>query len=292
MSDTRKVTATGLDALTLITRLLQRARLADPHGGIWEAADHQWWWRSPRFSDDVEKIFWIDSEGPVGAVLVTRWSEESWQIDPVVVPGTDSGLALDVWSGALTIANSLTSPTITIPIRDDDHLRISMAVDAGFVADDSDMTKWMDVKAKPGIIEPQPGLLITNRIQKAGSPHHMMRRNSSVIAERLEQCSLYDPAFDLVMETTQGEVAGYSLYWFDPVTRVGLVEPVRTEEPFQRQGVARSLLTHGFHLLAERGATRIKVSCSTDAASRLYESVGFRTESTTTWYTRSRDSNL
>jgi GNAT superfamily N-acetyltransferase len=47
----RRITASGLDALALMTELLQRARLADPDAGLWEAADFQWWWRTPRRSD-------------------------------------------------------------------------------------------------------------------------------------------------------------------------------------------------------------------------------------------------
>lgn len=38
----REVGAMGHDALTLATELLQRARRADPHAGIREAADAQW----------------------------------------------------------------------------------------------------------------------------------------------------------------------------------------------------------------------------------------------------------
>ena len=43
----REVRAAGLEALMLATELLQRARLADPQAGLWEAADVQWWWRKP-----------------------------------------------------------------------------------------------------------------------------------------------------------------------------------------------------------------------------------------------------
>jgi hypothetical protein len=40
-------------------------------------------------------------------------------------------------------------------------------------------------------------------------------------------------------------VAGYALFWFDPVTRVGLLEPMRVEDGYQRRGLARMLLTNG-----------------------------------------------
>jgi hypothetical protein len=60
----REVRAAGLEALLLASVLLQRARRADPQVGLWKAADVQWWWRTPRRSDEVEKLFWIDTEGP------------------------------------------------------------------------------------------------------------------------------------------------------------------------------------------------------------------------------------
>ena len=50
----REVRASGLEYLVLATELLQRARLADAEAGGWEAADLQWWWRTPRRSDTVD----------------------------------------------------------------------------------------------------------------------------------------------------------------------------------------------------------------------------------------------
>ena len=68
----------------------------------------------------------------------------------------------------------------------------------------------------------------------------MSRRSSEEVETRLRQCSLYDPALDLAVETADGEVAGYALFWFDPVTKVGLVEPMRVEDAYQRRGLAQS----------------------------------------------------
>ncbi|MGH8958007.1 MAG: GNAT family N-acetyltransferase [Acidimicrobiia bacterium] len=73
------------------------------------------------------------------------------------------------------------------------------------------------------------------------------------MAQRLDQCPLYDPALDLAIETTNRRVAGYSLFWFDPITKVGLVEPVRVEEEFWRQGLARAMLSEGIDRLVTRG---------------------------------------
>jgi predicted N-acetyltransferase YhbS len=67
-------------------------------------------------------------------------------------------------------------------------------------------------------------------------------------------------------------VAGYGLFWPDPVTRVGLVEPLRTEHGFQRLGIASHILAYGLDLLARRGCRRFKVSNDID----LYLRAGFR----------------
>ena len=72
-------------------------------------------------------------------------------------------------------------------------------------------------------------------------------------------------------------VAAYGLFWFDPVTATGLVEPMRTEDGHQRRGLARHVLTAGIELLVEAGAARVKICYEPDnqAAGQLYLSVGF-----------------
>jgi ribosomal protein S18 acetylase RimI-like enzyme len=117
----------------------------------------------------------------------------------------------------------------------------------------------------------------------------MIARNGEHVAERLAGCSLYDPELDLLVEAPSGEVAGYALLWADPVTRVGLLEPMRVENPYQRRGLARHLLTAGIERLVARGCTRLKVSYMDEnpAARNLYLGAGFVPESTSRVYRRS-----
>jgi RimJ/RimL family protein N-acetyltransferase len=67
------------------------------------------------------------------------------------------------------------------------------------------------------------------------------------------------------------------LFWYDPETATGLVEPLRTEDDHQRRGLARHILTTGIDLLAEAGAKRVKICYEPDnpASERLYLSAGF-----------------
>jgi GNAT superfamily N-acetyltransferase len=142
----------------------------------------------------------------------------------------------------------------------------------------------MDAADRPGLIEPAEGFILTDRSKRQHAPHPLQSRSGDDVAKRLEQCSLYDPSLDLSVETVDGQAAGYSLYWFDPVTRVGLVEPVRVEDAFQRRGLARAMLTAGIDRLVAKGAQRVKVSWESEAAGALYLGLGFQRTSTTTWY--------
>ncbi len=67
----------GLERLHATTTVLQRARRADRHGGMWEAADVQWWWRRPRATDELALPVWFDEAGPVAAAGLTAW-EDTW----------------------------------------------------------------------------------------------------------------------------------------------------------------------------------------------------------------------
>ena len=122
-------------------------------------------------------------------------------------------------------------------------------------------------------------------------PHHLVQRNGPDVETRLRQTSLYRPDLDLVVLDRRDRVAAYGLLWFDPETATGLVEPMRTEEDHQRRGLARHLLTAGIDLLAEAGATRIKLCFEPDnpAARNLYLSVGFEPVKQTVVFARRSD---
>ena len=64
----------GAGYLQAVTTLLQRVRAAHPTAGVFEAADFQWWWRSPRSTDALPQLFWFDDSGlPEAAVIATDW---------------------------------------------------------------------------------------------------------------------------------------------------------------------------------------------------------------------------
>lgn len=280
----REVRSTGLEALQLATKLLQQMRLADSVVGVWEAADMQWAWRIPHDSDHAPKVFWLDGDVPVAGILFTGSGDNNWQYDPVIVPNTAGITPAELWTHTVIYARRYAPNGFEIPISDTDSTFTNLARVEDLVPGYRDSTAWMHAEHRPVPQELPEGFLLVDRTDSNDTPHPMMSHNGAEIEQRLRQCSLYDPSLDLAVVTDDGQVAGYSLYWFDPITRVGLVEPMRVHDAYQRRGIARAMLTEGLARLTAYGAERIKVSYGSETAGALYTSVGFKTTSTTTWY--------
>ncbi|HLB19664.1 MAG TPA: GNAT family N-acetyltransferase [Gaiellaceae bacterium] len=282
-----EVRASGLEYLARATELLQRARLADPEGGLWEAADLQWWCRTPRHSDSIDQIFWMDDAEPVASAVLTDWGR-TWGCDLVGVPGTVR--RSKVLARALDATDALELDSIEVLVRDDDLELQGMLAGAGFAADaERSGITWMIAENRPDVSALPEGFALVDRAHERDSPHPMRRRNGEGVEARLRQCSLYDPELDLAVVTPDGQAAGYALFWFDPVTEVGLVEPMRVEDAHQRRGLARAMLTAGLDRLARRGARRLKVGYATAAARRLYAGAGFQVTTTSTSWSAQRN---
>ncbi len=261
----------GLGRLNATTTVLQRARRVDPLGGMWEAADVQWWWRLPRATDELALPVWFDEIGPVAAAGLTAWGD-TWQVDVFAVPSIVDEEA--VWAATFDAVRHR-SEALEVLVCGGNALLVGLAIQSGFtMTDELSGTSWMDADQRPPVAQVD-GFAIVDRVTRADRPHPMIARNGDLVEPRLRQCSLYDPTLDLAVEDADGRTAGYALFWFDHTTRIGLLEPMRVEDEYQRRGLARMLLTNGLDRLAGKGARRLKVGFQTDAARNLYLGAGF-----------------
>jgi GNAT superfamily N-acetyltransferase len=276
----------GLERINATTIVLQRARLADPLRGFWEAADVQWWWARPRASDELALPVWFDDAGPVAAAGLTSSKDEGpWQTDVFVVPSTVS--PGEIWAETMRAADEYAQDSLEMLVHDTDTTLTNLARRSGFKLTDERMgTSWMDPEQRRPIRNVSD-FTIADRTDRADRPHPMIARNGEHIEQRLQQCSLYDPTLDLSAEDTDGNVAGYALFWLDHTTSVGLLEPMRVHEEYQRRGLAHMLLTNGVDRLVRRGARRLKVGFAAEAVGDLYRGGGFVQTSVDRLLTRS-----
>jgi GNAT superfamily N-acetyltransferase len=266
------VEMSGRERLDATTSVLQRARCRDALHGMWEAADVQWWWRRPRPSDEFKLPVWFDGEEPVATVGLTDWGE-SLQVDAFADPTSiDVG---ETWHAAMEHASELHDGPCETLVHDDDDIVRGLVAGSGFEpTDELSGTCWMPASRRRSV-ERVEGFTVTDRRVGGSGPHPMIARNGPLVGERLRECSLYDPSLDLAVVDLDGVTAGYALFWFDPVTLVGLLEPMRIEDPYQRRGLARVLISEGLERLAQCGAQRLKVGFTTEPARRLYLGAGF-----------------
>src|SRR5579863_1732650 len=123
------VVRTDADALRLATVLLQRMRVDSPAGGIWEAADVQWWSRQERVTDRHGQLFWLDERGQPQAAVLTTDFQGTVQCDVLLGPQIDAGLGGTIWRAAIERAG--TRPA-EFPVRPDDAAGIGTLTAAGY----------------------------------------------------------------------------------------------------------------------------------------------------------------
>jgi ribosomal protein S18 acetylase RimI-like enzyme len=284
----------GLTYLNRVTKLLQDVRNSHATAGVWESADFQWWWRKARPSDDVEQLFWRDDDTgqTVGAVTRTDW-RGSTALDVIALSSCSEDTRNALWMRALELVAD--TAQVEALVDDGDVLARQMLTSAGFIDTlDRGVSAWLDMSVLPPVSPLADAYELLSRPDHHEPPHHMnSERNGFEVEQRLQQTPLYRPDLDLLVVDTDGDVASYGLFWFDPVTTVGFVEPMGTHEHHRRMGLARHVLTAGIGKLIDAGATRVKINYEDDnAASKdLYLSVGFRPVMTTAMLARQEPRN-
>lgn len=269
---------TGIEGVRSTTALLQRVRCADPLAGMFEAADFQWWWRKPRSTDDRPQLFWVDDQGrPEAAVIATDWGD-SVGLELLLLPDAAPDFRVHVLDKGLAHAAEQEYSPVHFTVATDDTAMVAALADRGFTNLEPELVEtWLDASDRPDISPIADGYRLVTRVDTASGQHHMTKRGEPDVERRLRQTSLYRRDLDLVVLDAHGHPAAYGLFWYDPVSSTGLVEPMRTEDDHQRRGLARHVLTSGIPRLVEAGATRIKIcySDSNPGAKGLYLDVGF-----------------
>jgi RimJ/RimL family protein N-acetyltransferase len=212
-----------------------------------------------------------------GAVL-SDWGDES-SLDLLVPEGGRTELIGQMEPVARQMIDNAGSVPLVMVVRDDDQAVIAVAERLGFNPSlEVGADAWLAPAHAPPRTPLPEGFFIRSRDDKFGDRQHpMTERNGPHVAQRLEECGLYHRALDLAIYGPDQQVAAYGLFWADPVTKVGLVEPMRTNDEFQGRGLGSALLRAGITRLVDRGCTRIKVTYLLDneASRRLYTRCGF-----------------
>lgn len=268
----------GVDYLEAVTTLLRRVRSTHPTAGLLEAADLNWWWRTSRSTDNLGQLFWFDHLGrPEAAVIAIDWGD-GIALNPIVMPEATPDWVAHVVERGLAHASESGFGAIELEVDRADDVLLEVLAGHGFATKGDGLVEtWLAVDARPEISPLQEDYRLSSRLDTVLHPHHMIQRSGPDVEQRLQQTSVYRPDLDLLIVDSDDNSAAYGLFWFDPETATGLVEPMRTEDHHQRRGLARHILTAGIDLLADAGAERIKICFrpGNPASRDLYLSAGF-----------------
>lgn len=279
MNEPREVIRSGVHYLSAVTDLLQRGRGLHPTKGLYEAGEVQWWWARERPTDNLGQLFWFDGQGrPTAAAIITDWRE--WvTLDVIVLPDAHPGWVEQVVERGLAHAAECGFEKVQLEIDRVDGVLRGVVIGHGFKIEEPEelVESWMSAAARPDISLLPDGYRLATRSETNERPHHMIERMGPTVEQRLNQTSLYRADLDLLVLDSDGHLAASGLFWFDPETATGVVEPMRTEDEHQQRGLARHVLTAGVDLLAKAGAERIKICYESDnpASGHLYRSAGF-----------------
>ena len=240
---------TGHDYLRVVTELLLAARGDDPMAGLYEAGDLQWWWKDEDALASSRHTFWLDeARRPLASLIVSEQGPGQRQAgrfdcDLLWRPAADAVVRAEVFPVALERLAALPAgPGRTVAIvvdeRDADWRGRLEAVGFRHESGEDEVQMWQRSAAPP---PPRPlpaGMRFDDeRSRPADRLHHLVARNGERVAARLREGSLYRPELDLCVRLETGEVAAYCVCWLDPTNGVGLFEPVRTEDAYQRRGI-------------------------------------------------------
>ncbi len=275
----------GIQYLEAVTALLQRVRSAHPTHGSYEAAEIQFWWSIPRSTDRLGQLFWFDDLGrPEAAVIVTDFGDGSSLLyeDPtlvvIVMPDADPEWVAHVVERGLAHVAECGIGAVELEVDRADDVMREVLFGHGFTIKGDGLSEcWLDAGARPEISPLHEDYRLFSRRDTMQRPHHMTHPRRPDVEQRLLQTSLYRSDLDLLILDSEDDLAAYGLFWYDPETATGVVEPMRTQDDHQRRGLARHILTTGVDLLAEAGAERISITFGPDnpASGPLYRSVGF-----------------
>lgn len=286
MKDLRRVQQSGIEAVETITSLLQRRRLAHPTKGAYEAAELQWWWTTPQRSDALRQLIWLGADGQLeaAAVLFDFSGGPSLVYDdvtfcPFVLPDAGAAFVEEVIAAGLALASDQGIASVELEVAQSDEVTQAVLGRRGFTVKEPDVLveAWLHAEARPAVSSLPDGYQVSSRAQRTDRPHYIDRPGRGFSEDRLRALSLYRADFDLTVVDSDDIDAGHCLFWYDPVTATGAVEPMRIEGGHQRKGLARHLLTTGIDLLINAGAERIAIGYEPDnpASSHLYRSLGF-----------------
>ena len=104
----------------------------------------------------------------------------------------------------------------------------------------------------------------------------------------LRSAPVYDPELDILAVAPDGAFVANCIAWADPMSGVGIFEPVGTREAYRGRGLARMVILEGMSRLKDKGMADARVGTAHFNAPAIatYLTCGFELFDKTGWWTK------
>lgn len=267
----------------LLRKFVQQQPGMASHGANCTPGDLDWWICTDNNPDKLLELqLWLDGERVIG------WAWPHDAHGEVFLHPRYAGLLPEMVAWMEESARGRDAATVTIVANDRDLPRQKALFRAGFERTDDHYVYRRRSLQEP-IEEPTlpAGFLITDmkgagedEISQRVELHRAVWAPSKMTVEKhraVMASSTYRADLDLIAVAPNGELAAYTIVWHDPVTSIGVFEPVGCHPDYRRRGLTSAVMREGLRLLRERGAGMAFVNSwhASEPANRLYESLGF-----------------
>lgn len=246
---------------------------------------------------------WRDGETLVAFSLLSRRGGFDAYVSPVHRGGEVERIVLDgsAQSAAAFIRENGLETPVTTGVFDCDLVRQRLLGEKGFVRND-EPPMLVNVRTLDGDLPTVslPEGFTIRAVQGDADAAQLAAVHSSAFgsnwtAELYRDQVMHQPGYsperEWVVVAPDGRFAAFTVTWRDDRNRIGYFEPVGTHADFQRRGLGRALLAHGFQMMRSWGMHTAHVNSEVDnvASNALYRAVGFAPAHTIRWYQRVPD---
>jgi mycothiol synthase len=249
--------------------------------------DLEWWIaQDPEFDGGRLVRLWLDGDELIGWAFL-QGAEVEWHLAPGYAGGPVHEAIVDWLEASATEAAAAGRPAAhtTIWAMDTEAAAIAMLERRGYHATDHVLSHWIrpSDQAIPEVRLPPGYRIRTVRwpgdLEARVEVHRAAFAPSRMVLERyrrLEQQPHYAPEGDFVVEAPDGSFAAFAISWFDPLGRVGELEPVGTHPDHRRLGLGRAVCLAAIGRLVDLGAEEVLIfsDASNAASEALYASLG------------------
>ncbi len=113
-------------------------------------------------------------------------------------------------------------------------------------------------------------------------PSRVLEKRTAIGFKTMEIQPFYNAFLDIIILNDKDQAVCFANFWFDPINKIAILEPLGTHQAFRKMGLAKAAVYEGIKRSMALGAEKIYVGSDQD----FYKAIGFEVVSRYDIYTK------